>query len=79
MYAGLLSYYSMRFYDYFEENWGSVMLYVHKDFYSTTMMNCYGGKYYNNLNSTDYYDLKCNTKDEIAYIWEEDIDKHVLD
>lgn len=55
------------------------MLYVHKDFYSTTMMNCYGGKYYNNLNSTDYYDLKCNTKDEIAYIWEEDIDKHVLD
>lgn len=46
VYAALLSYYSMRFYDYFEDNWGSVMLYVNKEFYSTTMMNCYGGKYY---------------------------------
>lgn len=42
-------------------------------------MGCYGGKYYDDLNSTNYYDLKCNDKLEIAYMWEEDIGKDIDD
>jgi hypothetical protein len=49
----------MRFYDYYEDNWGDVMLYVNKDSFNVDTMGCYGGKYLNNINSTDYYDLKC--------------------
>jgi hypothetical protein len=39
--------------------------------YTESYMDCYGGKYgFNGQNSTNYYNLKCDTKNEIAYMWE---------
>lgn len=73
IYGSLISYYSMRFFDNFEDNWGSMMLYVNRNAFNVDTMGCYGGKYSKNLNSTDFYDLKCQTKSEIALIWEENI------
>jgi hypothetical protein len=42
-------------------------------------MNCFGGKYFNNINSTNFYDLKCSNKEDIAYMWEDDIGKEIDD
>jgi hypothetical protein len=79
MYSSLMAYYSNSFSSYYAANWGDLMLYVHKDSFSPGEMNCYGGKYYKNMNSTNYYDLKCSAKVEIAYMWENDIGKDVDD
>lgn len=79
MYASLMTYYSNSFSTFYMDNWGDLMLYVHKDSFSPSEMNCYGGKYYNNLNSTNFYDLKCYEKVEIAYMWEGDMGKDIED
>ena len=70
MYGSLITYYSMRFYDYFEDNWGSIMIYVNKNWYNPDTMGCFGGKYYRNMNSTDFYDLKCDDKRDLSILWE---------
>ena len=48
VYAGLLTFYSEIFDQYYESNWGDLMLYVDKSFFSINEMGCYGGKYVNN-------------------------------
>ena len=42
-------------------------------------MGCFGGKYLNNINSTDFYDLKCSEKESIAQIWEGNEGKQIAD
>jgi hypothetical protein len=76
VYAFMLNHYSSSAFDsYYNTNWGDLMGYVNKASFTVEEMNCYGGKYYNNLNSTNFYDLKCKAKEEIAYMWEVDITK----
>jgi len=70
---------SNSFYKYYLQNWGDLLLFVHQDSFTTDQMNCYGGKYFQNLNSTNLYDLKCSAKEDIALLWEEDISKQVVD
>lgn len=66
----LLTLYSKVFKKFYTNNWGDLMVYLHKDFYTPEFMGCFGGKYRGGQASTSYFDLKCGTKDEIAYIWE---------
>lgn len=42
-------------------------------------MGCYGGKYIHAINSTNLYDLPCQQKSQIAYIWEVDYFKDIGD
>lgn len=48
IYASLLTYYSEVFDQYYSANWGDLMLYIHRDFFTVENMGCYGGKYYLN-------------------------------
>ena len=66
----LLTIYGNIFKRFYVNNWGDLMIYLHKDYYSPSYMGCYGGKYRNNQAAANYFDLKCAIKDEIAYIWE---------
>lgn len=44
----MLSVYSSSFRSFFSSNWGDLMVYIHKDFFTPEYMGCYGGKYRNN-------------------------------
>jgi hypothetical protein len=79
VYGGLLTFYSEVFDSYYAVNYGDLMGYVDTDEYTISEMGCYGGKYVDNLNSTNYYDLKCDDKLEIAYMWEDDMGKDIDD
>ncbi|CDW85215.1 UNKNOWN [Stylonychia lemnae] len=77
--SSLVSYYADSFDSYYEINWGKLMIHVNKNYYNVDDMNCYGGKYVNNFNSTSFYNLKCDNKNEIAYIWENEYSKNIQD
>jgi len=55
------------------------MIYVNKNWFNPDTMGCFGGKYYRNMNSTDFYDLKCDDKRDLSILWEQDIDKDIGD
>lgn len=71
-YAAVLTNYAKNFDQYYQTNWGDIMLYVDQSFFNVQDMGCYGGKYsFNGQNSTNYYDLKCTDKNQISYMWED--------
>ena len=75
--SSLVTYYADSFNSYYDSNWGKLMIHVHKDFYNVDTMHCYGGKYVKNYNSTSFYNLKCDNKNEIAYMWENEYQKNI--
>jgi hypothetical protein len=46
-------------------------MYVDKKYFTPSQMGCYSGKYADHgLNSSSYYNLDCDNKNLIAYLWE---------
>lgn len=70
---------SHSFSPYYEQNWSEVMVQVDKAHFTANEMGCYGGKYQRGINSTNFYDLPCASKDQIAYMWEIDYFKDIGD
>jgi hypothetical protein len=55
-------------------------MYVDRDYFSIGEMGCYTGKFANKgENSSNYYNLKCDSKDEIAYMWDGEFSKQIED
>ena len=48
VFALLLNSYSNLFDEYYDRNWGDVMIYVHRNFFTPEYMGCHGGKYRDN-------------------------------
>mmetsp|Transcript_6949 Transcript_6949/g.5206 ORF Transcript_6949/g.5206 Transcript_6949/m.5206 type:complete len:103 (-) Transcript_6949:34-342(-) len=56
------------------------MLLVEDQSFTVSRMGCYGGKYFESLNSTNIYNLKCSDqKEQVARMWEPDLGKLVQD
>jgi hypothetical protein len=70
---------SFSFPSYYEDNWAEVMVQVDKAHFTSDGMGCYGGKYLRGINSTNLYDLPCEAKSQIAYVWEIDYFKDIGD
>eukprot|EP00347_Sterkiella_histriomuscorum_P003055 403365761 len=77
--SSFATYFAAQFDDYYSYNWGKLMIQVHEKYFDVKTMGCYGGKYMENSQSPNFYDLKCSNKNEIAYIWEQDQDKYLED
>jgi len=71
------TYYSFTFDSYYGNNWNEIMKQIHYRYFDQNSMHCYLGKYLQN--STSFYDLKCDSKQEIAYIWENQTQKDLAD
>ncbi len=68
-----------NFQEFFDKNWGDLMIHINQDFFTAENMFCYGGKYRALVNSTNFYDLPCSGKRHIAYMWEVDYSKNIGD
>lgn len=77
--AAILTSRSLKMDSYFDQNWGKISIYVDKRYFETSGMGCYGGKYLMNQNSTNFYNLKCDNKNEIALMWEDEYTKNLPD
>ena len=67
----------MAFDSYYDLNWGKIMPLVDKRHFSE--FSCFGGKYHHNQNSTSFYNLKCDSKNEINMMWEDDYLNNIVD
>ncbi len=78
--CGLVTKYSMNFDEYYPSNWSKLSMYVDRDYFSIGEMGCYTGKFANKgENSSSYYNLKCDNKNEIAYMWDGEFSKQIED